>query len=324
MPLIKDLYNVKSFKAFADGSRLETRDAAYGGTVLSQQLKYISPNLFERKFPSLALMNTGISVNNEGGYAATVTSLRVAPQGSYTESMNKSANKGKISINVEDSTIKVYKYAAESAWSKDEVEESALANINLPNRFIAAHNEIYMRSLDQIGLVGVPAIEGSGPATGLLNYAHFTSAAAAGVAITSTPQQNYDELANLISTQHSAVLNIPEFKASVVLMPTAAYNKIEAQPFNSTMGDGKTVLMVLKQNFPGVTFSPCVRCDDVGGTTVTIAFSVDQNSMTLRIPGPLSFAPIEQHGFTFQTESAFRYAGLDVLEDKAGRIITGW
>ena len=321
MATIKQLYDLEGFKTFTDSLQIKAKDSA--GLMLERQLQYLSPKLFERKYPDLRLLNTGISINNEGGYANTITSLRTSATGSFIEAQNRSANKGMISVEIGDSTAKVFDYSAGSTWSHAEVKTAELQGINLVNRFIKAHNEIYLHNLDSIGLVGADGLNGSGPATGLLNHPGFVSSTAAAHG-SGSAEDDYNVVSNLISSQQSDVDGTEAYSASVVLMSIPAFKHLETTPFNATMGAGQTILSVLKMNFPNVSFQSSPRCNSVGGSSVTIAFSVNEESMVLRIPVPLFFSPIEQQGLSFMTESAFRYAGVDVLEDKAGKIVTGF
>ena len=334
MAKLKNLYDVNSIKDFCDTSKSVFSDeAASGGLLLAQQLKYISPNIFEKKYPDLVLLNSGITVNNEGGYNHTITSLREDAQGDFVEAKNRSDNAGRISLNIESSTIQVFGYKAVSDWSNDEIEAANLQNINLPARMISNHNKIYLRTIDRLGLRGTSisaigeARKGYGPREGLLNYQGFISSAATGSHTTLTAQQNYDEIATLIRNQHAAVDNIPSYSANAVVMPISAYNYINTQPFNSVEGDGKSILAVLKINFPDIQFYASARCDSdkwIDASSRTVAFSTNPESMVLRIPTPLNFAPVYNRGFTYHAESSFRYGGLDVLTDQAARILLGW
>lgn len=318
---IDQLYNLDSFKAFRDsGSRPGFLDA-YAGTVLARNLTAIDPNIFEKKYPELSFVNSGIAADNSGGVARRIQSLRLLDQGGFKTAGDASDNRGRISLAAEDNFLKVVIRQAESDWTGDEVEEAALQNINLPSRYIETHNKIYLREVDYIGYLGIPD-KGT---TGLLNYASWTSTAATGAIGTLTAQQMYDDIAGLIIAQHNAVNNTPEYMATNVDMPVYVLNALAVEILNSAAGSA-SVLTALKANFPGVNFRATFRADNAGGAGVshTIAYSTNSEAMKMRIPVPLTIGEIIKKGsFDYHVDSKYRVAGLDVLEDTAAYVLTG-
>jgi hypothetical protein len=62
----------------------------------------------------------------------------------------------------------------------------------------------------------------------------------------------------------------------------------------------------------------------VGGSSATVAYANSDEAMKMRIPLALTIGEIVKLGsFNFHVDSKYRIAGLDVLEDTAGRILTG-
>lgn len=317
---IGNLYNIESFKRFLDsGSQNGFKDAA-AGVVLDRYLTQVDPKIFEKLYPELAFMNSGVTVDNTGGYSRRIQSLRLIDQGEFTTSGDSSSDKGKISLYGEDSYLKVLVREAFSSWNDDEINEADLANVNIVSRFIEAHNKIYQREIDEIGFIGIPDVTAS---KGLLNYASFTSGAAGGAITTLTAQEMYDEIADLIIAQWNAVNNTPGYMADRVIMPVSIMNTLQATIMNSA-STPKSVFLALKENFPSIGWSSTFRAESVSATTVTIAFSSSDEVMKMRIPVPLTVGEIvKMSSFDFRVDSKYRIAGLDILEDTGGRILTG-
>lgn len=317
---IGHLYNLDSFKAFMDSAKKPGFADVYAGTVLARNLTAVDPRLFEKKFPELTFVNSGVQADNSGGYARRIQSLRVIDLGGFTTSGDASGNKGRISLMAEDSFLKVIVREADSVWTDDEIKESELQNINLVQRYVQAHNSAYMREIDQIGLLGGVA----GIGTGLLNHSGFTATGAGGAIETLTAQQMYDAVAGLITDQFNAVNNTPEYMADRVIMPVDVMNKLNVTILNSAAGSS-TVLRALQDNFGGVQFLASFRAVNTGaGVSATVAFSSSEEVMKMRIPVPLTIGEIIKQGsFDYKVDSKYRIAGLDVLENTGGRILTG-
>lgn len=314
-----NLYNLESFEAFCDSaSRQRGFTDAYAGTVLARNLTAIDPRIFEKKFPELALINSGIEADNSGGYARRIQSLRLQDVGGFTTSGDSADNKGKISLAGEDSFLKVVERESHSKWTNSEIREAELQNINLPQRYIQAHNSIYMREIDTIGLTGGIGNEG------LLNYSGFDSDTSAAIG-TLTPEQMYSAIGDAITTQRNAVNNTPEYRGNRVVTSVAVLNKLQATILN-TAGGSMSVLAALRANFPDVEFISSFRANDAGagGTSTTVVYSNNSEVMKMRIPQPLTIGEIIKLGsFDYQVDSKYRIAGLDVLEDTGGFILTG-
>lgn len=319
---IGNLYNLDSYQRFLDSAKKPGFVDAYAGTVLARNLTAVDPTIFEKKYPELSFVSSGIVADNSGGYARRIQSLRKRSTGGFTTAGDPSGNKGKISLAGEDSFIKVVERESHSEWTDSEIREAELQNINLVSDYVTAHNEIYLREVDLIGYLGIPDVSGS---VGLLNYAGFTSGAAAGAIGTLTAQQMYDDIADLITSQANAVNNTPEYKANRVDMPIYVLNTLAVTILNTAAGSA-SVLNALKANFPGVEFRGTFRADDAGGAGVshTVAYSNNEQVMKMRIPTPLTVGEIiKVSSFDFRADSKYRIGGLDVLENSGGYILTG-
>ena len=138
----------------------------------------------------------------------------------------------------------------------------------------------------------------------------------------STGQALYDEIAELLIGQWAGVLNVDSYKADRVVMPATVYNICSVKILNSA-GSEMTVLRALQSNFPTVTFGLTTKAEDVGGDSVTVAFSSNRRALQFRLPVPLNISSVDQRGFKYYVESYFGVAGLDVIEDGAAQILTG-
>ena len=311
------IYNMDSLKKLeAQSTSTMFKDSA-AGVILARSLTHVDPKIFEKKYPELVFMNSGINVDNSGGYVAQIQSRRIEEQGGFANASDKADNKGKISVAGDQSTIKVSGWAAQSKWDDTEIKQGDLENRNLVTELISAHNKVYMRELDLAGYIGVAGN------LGLLNYTGFVSGAAANTVGNLTPQQMYDEIAALLTDQWNGVKNTLEYKANRVDMPVSVLNVLSITILNTASGSS-SVLKALQDNFAGVEFRGTDRAEDVGGNSATVAYNNGEDSLLFRLPLALTVGEIIKVGsFDFQMDSKYRVAGVDFLEDSAGRILTG-
>lgn len=314
---IGQLYDLDAVKVFLDSAKAPSFQDSATGVILARNLTAVNPTIFEKKYAELSFVNSGIMVDNSGGYARRIQSLRLIDEGDFKDSSDLSGTKGRISLSAEDSFLKVFPKEGHSVWSDDDVKEAELQNINLVSRYMATHNKIYNQKIDEIGYIGHNGQEG------LLNYSGFNSVSASVSLATATAQELYDEFATLITEQRNAVNNTPEYSCNKVVMPITVLNKLQATMLNTANGSS-TVLKALKDNFPDVDFVSTFRANNVGGATKIVAYSTNEDCMAMRIPVRLTIGEIiKQTSFSFRVDSKFRIAGLDVLEDTSGRILSG-
>ncbi len=321
---IGQLYDLKRFRQFMDSGKKAGFTDSFAGVVLERNLTAVDPTIFEKQFPELAFISSGIDVDNTGGFVQRIQSLRLVSLGGFKTAGDADNNKGKISLTAEDNFLKVVEREANSDWSDTEVKQAELQNINLVQKFVEAHNEIYLREVDLIGYVGQENASG----LGLLNFTGFDSSAAAGLITSLTTQQMYDAIAGLINDQRSAVNNTAAYMANRVDMPVRVLNVLSKSILN-TAASPASVLAALQGNFPDVEFRGTFRADTIanGGnlaTSATIAYNNGQQAMKMRIPEALTVGEIIKTGsFKHSIDSKYRIGGLDVLEDTAGLILTG-
>lgn len=321
---IKSIYNLASVTRFCDSGSKKGFQDAEAGVILARSLTAVDPKVFEKKYPELTFVNSGVQVDNTGGYSRRIQSLRLEALGGFSTAGDASANKGKISLRGEDSYLPVVEREAHSVWSDSEIKEAELQGINLPQRYLQNHNAIYLREIDEIGLVG----HTDGPSEGLLNNSLFTTTAAADAAENLTAQEMYDELASLIVDQHNDVNNTPDYMATAVMMPNRVMNRLRVTMLNTAAGSS-TVLKALQDNFPGIKLASTFRADTAanGGNltaSATVAYSTSDEVMKMRVPQPLTIGEVvKPSSFDFTVDSKYRVAGLDILEAAGGRVLTG-
>lgn len=317
--LIDRVYGVKSFEDAANTAK-SFKDA--GGIILARNLEHVSTEIFTQEYPDLTLLSqSGIEVNNEGSGATSVLKVKMGINGGFRESGDATNTTGKISLSGEDDSIPVYSMDGESAWTEMEIMRADRQGVNLPNRMMEAHAELYNRKIDSIGYVGQVRTDGSQKTEGLLNYNGFT-ATAAGAAGTLTGDDLYGAISTLITDQWASVKNVESFKANRVLLPTVAYNVTRKAILNSN-GSAMTVMAALEANFPEVTFLTSAQADDVGGVTVAAAYSNNRRALQFRIPDPLNISNVWQLGHKYGVNSFFGVAGMDVIETNAAVLLTG-
>lgn len=316
--VVENMYSMEGFKRFvAQADRVRGFKDSDTGLVLTRNLTAVDPRIFLKLYPELTFVNSGITVDNSGGYVRRIQSLRVREQGKFATSGDFASDKGKISLAGEDSFLPVVEREAHSRWSDTEIREAELQNINIVSKMVEAHAHIYQREIDEIGLLGIPDESTS---VGLLNYG-FTSVGSAAIS-TLTVQQAYDVIADLINAQWSAVNNTPGYMANKVMLPINVINTLKKSIISVTAS--KTAFTALKENFPEVEFMASYRCNSVGGTSVCAAFSNSDQVMKMRIPEPLVIGEIiKQNSFDYRVDSKYRIGGLDVLEPSGGYLLTG-
>lgn len=287
------------------------------GILLGKQLTHVDPKIFQKLYPDNIFLNSGISIDNSGGYSNQIQKLRISEKGAFANANDRGSNKGLISLDGEAATIGVIERIATIHYSNTEIEQAKLGNYNLVERLLGATDKIYRQEIDEILAVGNVLNKG------LLNYAGFTADSGTTITTASTGTDDFDQIASLIIDQWNGVNNTNGYMANRVIMPVRVLNILSAKKWN-TVSSEKSVMQVLKDAFPSVTFASSWRNESVGGTSVTIAYATSEDAMTNRIPLPLLIGEtIKDGSFSYKADATYRIAGLDVHENKAGRIVTG-
>jgi hypothetical protein len=313
MRFLDSLYNIDSFEAMA--SKKDFADAS--GVVLARNLEFVSPKILEQKFPALTFLQSGIMVDNAGGYASKITKRKTTVVGDTSfGGSDFGANKGKISISREEDSINVYDDFKFSEWTQTDLKKAELEGINLVTEYIKGHNKIYNELIDKAGYEGVLGNDG------LFNYSGFASSGATGAFSGLTAQEMYEEMTTLILDQWNGVYNTDGYMANVVATSPIIINLLTKTMLNTASGTA-SVMKALQDNFAGIKFVSTNKAYN-GTSSVAVAFNNSEDAMSFRIPLKLEIGEIiKPSSFTYKVESMFRVAGLDVAEDGAGRKLTG-
>lgn len=319
---IEQLFNLAAAERFLDSHTRQSFSDSANGIVLERYLTSVNPRIFEKKYPELAFVNSGIQTDNTGGYANRIQSLRVLEQGGFRTAGDTSNNKGRISLAAEDSYIPVVEREVETIWTDTEIQQAQLGGYNLVERYITAVNKRYLQEVDHIGLLGLPDYADS---YGLLNHPSFTADGFGhNITASSDAEDDYNELAAFINAQRNAVNNTPEYVCNRVMLPVSVTNVLSVKLLNLGNASNITVLQALKNAFPDITFHSSFRAESVSGAKRAVAYSTNEEVMVNRIPVPLLNGEIIKTGsFNFKTDYKYRVAGLDVLEPTGARIATG-
>lgn len=313
MAKLGQIYNLDSFDSAKNYFKSLDSNA---GVVLARSLEHISSEVFEQRIAGLSFLNqSGIVINNEGGYSKAITKLKSNIQGDFKDSGDNTNGKGKISIGLEDDTMPVFMKEAFSEWSETELNRAALENRNLVAEYLKGHDQKYKEQIDRIGYLGI-----EGKSKGLLNNTLFASGGATGIFSTLTAQEMFDEVATLVQDQRTAVLNDEMFSADKVAVHQDTYN-ILSKTFVNTAGSLTTVREALERTL-NITFVITSKCD-IAGVKRIVAYSSQRQNIQMRIPVALKISNQYTLGFRYGVESMFSIAGTDLLEASGGKILTG-
>lgn len=301
---LSNFYDLKNLHAL---TKTSVSDA---GILLQRHLIAVDPEIYRVEYPELVFKNLGLDVNNTGGFAKQIQSLRAKVTGAFTD---VGADNVTASLNVEPSLIPVRMRNLPIVWDDYEVK-AAQGQYNVVDEKMRGVLEIYHQEIDTGALLG---LNGN---SGLLTNTDYTSAAGSDVSIMSA-QEIYGFIKLHIDAQKSAVRNAPTYQANVCLLPVTVYNLMETEILNQ-YNDG-SVLTVLKKNFPTVTFVSSAKAENVGGNRVMVLFSNNRKVIKFRIPMPLKYEPIFRKHSESSTIARYHTAGLDILEPSSGYIVVG-
>lgn len=286
------------------------------GILLAQHLTKVDPKIFAKLYPDNVYLNSGLTIDNSGGLADTIKKIRLSAKGSFNDSSNRGNGKGLISLDGESDSIGVIGREATIEYTDDEIEKAKLGNYNIVERLLGAVDEVYRKEIDEV------IATGSSLNKGILNYTGFV-ADSASLITGMTGVQMYDAIATLIIDQWNSVNNTAGYMADKVMLPTKVMNTLASKKWKEDTSE-KSVLTVLREAFPSVSFLTSWRGNNVGGVSVTAAYSSNENGIVVRIPQPLVIGKTVSEGsFGYRADSKYRIAGIDVAENKACRLLTG-
>ncbi len=289
------------------------------GILLQRHLTHVNPKVLEKKFPQLATHNFKLEVDNSGGYADRIQSLRTSVQGTFSEIGSAG---GKTTIDVEDTTIPSYFKDTLVKWDTIGVNKALLGNFNIVDRSLAGVVQVYNQEIDTAVIIGLDDVG----IKGLSNNVHYNTVFETTAFQSLTATQQYNLIVDRINTQHDSVNSSVDDKddkkttsvyaANICLMPTKIFNIIQKNILNEF--NNASVLTVLRTNLPSVNFIHSAKLTDK-----MVIFSNSEDSISLRIPVPMLFSPIYNKHFDFSTKAMYGIAGVDILEPASGLIVSG-
>jgi hypothetical protein len=307
-----NLFNLDSIEKFLESGNQRGFTDAASGIVLGRMLTHVDPEIFTLKYPDLAFMSAGFTVDNSGGYVQKIQSLQNTAAGSFAKQRDRSDGKGKITLEGRDSTIDVFPWSAESQWSDDEIHEAELQGINLPQRLIEAHNEIYQQTIDK--MIADVALD------------HATWGSYSNDSNFNSKKNNdlYAVFADTLTTQWSNVNNVGSYMANTIITSPAVVNRLNKDLLSVDGHSAMTVMAALKANFPGLQVLASHHASGIGTGNKDVALFVSTSPQVakIRIPLPLTIGEVvKPTPFTYLVESKFRIGGFDLLQQKGGFIL---
>ncbi len=303
-------FNLDAMQRFQD-SPIPQNDA---GILLSRHLTSVNPDILKTKYPDLVFDSLGINIDNKGGYAKRIQTIRLAKQGGFGP---EGDNRGIISLAAEDSTVEVSIREASVRWTEREIGEADIAGINIVDEYMSTAVESYNQEIDTSALIGISK---SNNTSGLATA--YTNTPLVGDKFADLDaKKQYALIADNITTQHNGVNNTSAYMANKCLLPTSVFNTA-ANTILNDFSNG-SVLNVLRANFPTVDFLQSPKLEDVVGKKRMVIFSNNPNAVAYRLPKPFTLTPIVQVHNDFSTVATYHTAGVEVLELSSGIIVTG-
>ena len=322
MKTVENFYNLDSVKAFSDEAKAVTQKAfkdSINGSILERTLTGIDPTIFAKKYPANTYLNI-LPVSNIGdSYSKRIQSLRVLGQGGFSFSGDDASDKGKISLSGEDSEILVYEKEAFIEWNSTQVSQASMQGYSLQGMLMAQIDEKYKQEVD--GHIA----NGIRDNAGLLNNSSFGTTPVGGNWATMDGKTLYETIANGLNSQWDAVGNTVEYKADTVTLPIGMLNKMRSTVYSSTGDNPASVLSALQFNFAGVEFIESKHnTNGNGGADAVVIFKGGSDTIVSRLPLPLEIGSVIQTGsFSWKADAKYRLAGVEILEQTAGWILTG-
>lgn len=289
------------------------------GILLQRHLTHVNPKVLEKKFPQLATHNFKLEVDNSGGWADQIQSLRTSVKGSFSEVGSAG---GKTTIDVEDTTIPSKFRDTLIKWDTKGINQALLGNFNIVDRSMRGVIQVYNQEIDTAVIIGLDDVG----IEGLSNNVHYSTVIESGDFQALSANQQYNLITEHINAQHGAVNSSVDDKddkkttsvyaANICLMPTLIFNIIQKNIINEF--NNASVLKVLRANLPSVNFVHSAKLTDE-----MVIFSNSEDSISLRIPVPMFFSPVYNKHFEFSTKSMYGIAGVDILEPSSGLIVSG-
>jgi hypothetical protein len=308
---LSNFYDLKSLDSF---KKTSVQDA---GVLLQRHLIAVDPEIYRVEYPELVFKNLGLDINNTGGFAKQIQSLRLKATGAFQDigSDNVTA-----SLSAESSLISVRMRGLPVEWDDYEVKAAQALQVNVVDEKMRGVLEIYHQEIDTSALLGLSGNNG------LLTNTDYDADVGVDMSVMDA-EELYNYIKDRVNFQKSAVRNALSYQANVCLLPLSIYNRIENEILNKF--NDASVLTVLKKNLPTIKFVSSAKAEEVWDPSsstykrVMVLFSNDRKVIKFRIPMPMKYEPIFRKHSTSSTVARYHTAGLDILEPSSGLIVRG-
>jgi len=279
------------------------------GAFARESLISVSSKIHKFIPNDVTVFDLGISVDNTGGYANAIKSLRSNIEGDFRKNGTSSDTAGKISISGDSNLIEVDGYDAESDYTVAEQNQAVLENRNLHGELLKGHQTKYLRGIDESVFL-----------TLIDNTNGFTRETSPTLVSAMTNEELSNTFHNLVIKQRNEVSTA--YECNVIAVPKALKLRCDSSDYKA-IGE-KTISQKLMDAF-GVKLvaSQHLKGEGAGGTDAICAFNNSDESMVIRIPKKLGISPLDRRGNRFYFEGSYRFAGLDILELGSGYVVEG-
>lgn len=293
------LYDYDSFMSASREVEASFRDAQQGA-IARESLMATTKGLHVYMPSKMTLLNLGIGVDNTGGYANKIKSLRLTGTGGFVEVGTSSTTQGRIGIASDTSEILVKGYEAESLYSDTEIGQAQLENRNLYSELIGVHQRKYIETIDELGYKTL--VEASSFDTQNVNKKWKDM----------TDEEVYKLLKDGIVAQHSNVSDA--YYADTIVLDPTGYTRVHTSDYKAD--SELTIAQKIIRDF-GIKFQVSFRLKGETSSTGLI-LNTRNESLMIRIPQRLKISKVYNLGSKHGFDSGFRVAGVDILEEGSG------
>lgn len=161
---------------------------------------------------------------------------------------------------------------------------------------------------------------------GLFNHSSVTATAGGLTWSSATAKQIFDA----VMTHKNTVLTNTKakFPVSKIVLPLSEYARIQVTPWGSTIGSDAvyttlTVLKMLQENLPGVTFDWDLSLESVASSKRMVLMNDDADVVEAEVPLEFEVLPPQVQGLDTVYPCVARCGGIIVRQPKAMLYITG-
>lgn len=293
------LYDYDSFMRASNEVATQFKDAKQGA-IARESLVATTKGLHMYMPSKMTLLNLGIGVDNSGGYANKIKSLRLVGTGGFVEVGTSSTTQGRIGIDSSTSEILVKGYEAESLYSDTDIGQAQMENRNIYKELVGVHQAKYIETIDSLGYET------------LIKTNDFDKMDVNKKWDDMTDEEVYKLLKDGIVGQNSNVSDA--YYADTIVLDPKGYTRVHSSDYKANTD--LTIAQKITRDF-GIKFQVSFRLKGKTNTTGLI-LNTDAESLMIRIPKRLKISKVYNLGAKHGFDSGFRVAGVDVLESGSG------